>query len=125
MLITTAHGAARSGKAASQWFSAAARAAGLKDRTGHSLRKTRAEILANNGASAHQIGAWLGHESLTETQRYAAKYDRRNILEGPDQEREISNFGEKLEDGAKKSFHINDLGILWRSREDSNPRPAA
>lgn len=100
MLITTAHGAARSGKAASQWFSAAARAAGLKDRTGHGLRKTRAEILANNGASAHQIGAWLGHESLTETQRYAAKYDRRKMLEGPDREREISNFGEKLENRA-------------------------
>lgn len=99
MLLTTAHGAPRSGKAASAWFSAAARAAGV-EKTAHGLRKTRAEILANNGASAHQIGAWLGHESLSETQRYAANYDRRKMLEGPDREQVISNFGEKLENGA-------------------------
>lgn len=91
MLMTTAHGAPRSPKAASQWFSAAAREAKVA-KTAHGLRKLRAEILANNGATAHQIGAWLGHESLSETQRYAAKADRRKMLAGPDRERIFPTF---------------------------------
>lgn len=99
MLMTTAHGAPRSSKAASQWFSTAARAAGVQ-KTAHGLRKTRAEIMAVNGATAHQIGAWLGHETLSETQRYAAKSDRRKMLEGPEQEQQTSNKSEKLENGA-------------------------
>lgn len=96
MLMTTAQGAPRSAKAVSMWFGAAARQAGVT-KTAHGLRKLRAEIMAENGATTHQNAAWLGHESLSETQRYAAKADRKRILAGPEPERQISNSGAKLE----------------------------
>jgi site-specific recombinase XerD len=72
-------GRQRSIKAATQWFAGAARDAGV-EKTGHGLRKLRAMTLAEAGASAHQIAAWLGHESLSEVQRYARRADRRRIL---------------------------------------------
>ena len=84
--MLTERGASRSVKAASSWFAAAARKAGLDGLSAHGLRKTRAQLLAEAGATAHQIAAWTGHESLSEVEHYAAKADRRRILSGPDQE---------------------------------------
>jgi integrase len=82
VFITTAKGAARSVKAVSGWFAAAARAAGLEDRTAHGLRKTRALALVYADATSQQIGAWTGHESLKEIERYTRGYDRRRVLSG-------------------------------------------
>jgi integrase len=84
--LVTAAGAARSVKAFSAWFAGAARAAGVT-KTAHGLRKFRATTLAEHGATAHQIMAWTGHESIAEAQRYARKADKRRILSGPDRER--------------------------------------
>ncbi len=81
--MVTAHGKPRSVKAASQWFSAAAKRAGLsEDRTAHGLRKLRAATMAENGATQHQIAAWTGHESLSEVAHYTRKADRRKIISG-------------------------------------------
>ena len=96
--ITTAAGAARSDKAASQWFAAKARAAGLKSRSAHGLRKTRAYALAEAQATEHQIAAWTGHESLAEVKRYTAKFDRRRALSGP----QSSNSGSNVPSLARK-----------------------
>ncbi len=87
--LATATGRSRSEKAASQWFSAAARTAGLKGRTAHGLRVTRAILLAESGASTHQIGAWTGHESLKEIAHYSHQADKKRILDGPKTERKI------------------------------------
>lgn len=80
-LVVTAHGTPRSIKGAPQWFSAAARAAGVK-KTAHGLRKLRAIIMAENGASTHQIAAWTGHESLQEVEHYSRTADRARIISG-------------------------------------------
>lgn len=79
--LTTHYGAARSVKSASQWFSAAARSAQLPaKRTAHGLRVTRAIKLAEAGATTHQIGAWTGHESLSEIDHYSRAAGRKNLL---------------------------------------------
>lgn len=83
--IITAHGSSRSEKAASMWFSAACRAAGLTNgsrRTAHGLRVTCASGLADRGATTRQIGAWTGHESLAEIEGYTKAADKRRMLSG-------------------------------------------
>jgi len=80
--LTTEFGKARSEKGATQWFAAAARKAGLVNRTAHGLRKARAIALAEAGATAHQIMAWTGHASLSEAELYTRKADKRRILSG-------------------------------------------
>ena len=81
--MTTKCGAARSEKAASNWFSHACRAAGLKNaqrRTAHGLRDTCCALLAESGATAHQIMTWSGHESLSEVERYTKDVRKKVML---------------------------------------------
>lgn len=84
--LVTSHGKARSEKAFSSWFAGAAVSAGIRGKSAHGLRKTRAKELAEAGATVHQIAAWTGHESLSEVQRYSKAADRKRILTGTDQE---------------------------------------
>jgi integrase len=81
--LTTDYGAARSEKGASSWFSAACREANLKDddrRTGHGLRSTCEVRMAEKSATTHQIGAWTGHESLSEIEGYTKEVNSRTLL---------------------------------------------
>lgn len=81
MWIVTSQGKPRSVKTLSQWFSAAASAAGLPAGcTAHGLRKARAAALAEAGATASQIGAWTGHASLVEVAHYTRQADQKGIL---------------------------------------------
>lgn len=89
--MVTAFGSPRSVKAASAWFSAAARAAGISGKSAHGLRKTRAQIMAENGATPDQRAAWLGHESLSEVIHYSRRAERRRMLSGTEPEQESSN----------------------------------
>lgn len=82
LFMVTAYGAPRSVKAASAWFAAAARAAGVTGKSAHGLRKLRANIMAERGANTDQRGAWLGHESLSEVQHYSAGASKRAIITG-------------------------------------------
>ncbi|MFD2843443.1 hypothetical protein [Paracoccus cavernae] len=58
-------------------------------KSAHGLRKSRAMAIAETGATAHQIAAWTGHESLTEVQRYSKAADRRRILSGAEPEQNL------------------------------------
>ena len=79
--IVTRSGKPRSVKGLSQWFSRAATLAGLPDDcTAHGLRKARASALAEAGATASQIGAWTGHQSLSEVAHYTRGADQKGIL---------------------------------------------
>ena len=80
--LCTARGASRSEKAVSNWFANKARDVGLQNRTAHGLRKSRAIRWAQAGSSSLQIGAWTGHTSLGEIERYCRKYSRRAALTG-------------------------------------------
>ncbi|WP_343501625.1 tyrosine-type recombinase/integrase [Alloyangia pacifica] len=95
--IVTQTGKPRSVKGLSQWMSANASAAGLPhDCTAHGLRKARAAALAESGASTHQIGAWTGHESLSEISHYTKAADRKALLAGPEQEQNTGNSTGKV-----------------------------
>ncbi|MCG7522244.1 tyrosine-type recombinase/integrase [Ruegeria sp. Ofav3-42] len=90
--LATVHGTSRSEKAASNWFSDAARKAGLKDearRTAHGLRDTCCARLAENGATSHQIMTWSGHETLDEAERYTKEADKKRMLSVDDSGTEI------------------------------------
>lgn len=97
-LMVTAQGRPRSIKAASQWFAAAARAAKIEGKTAHGLRKLRAQIMAENGATTHQIAAWTGHETLAEVERYSRAAERRRIISGTETANspgKVPTFGSK------------------------------
>jgi integrase len=70
--LMTKTGKARSHKSVSQWFAAACRAAGIEGKSAHGLRKHRAAVFKENGASAEQRMAILGHETASEAKDYAA-----------------------------------------------------
>lgn len=80
--LCTNKGASRSEKNISNWFAKQTREIGLDCRTAHGLRKSRAIRWAEAGASSIQIGAWTGHTSLGEIERYIRKYSRRAALSG-------------------------------------------
>ena len=82
--LTTAQGASRSHKATSQWFSAAARAAGIEGKGAHGLRKWLAIYMAERGATPEQRMAILGHESSAQTRAYSKTADARRIIAGTD-----------------------------------------
>ncbi|MEP2394810.1 MAG: hypothetical protein ABJH94_22425, partial [Paracoccaceae bacterium] len=46
------------------------------------LRRARAVILAENGWTPHQIGAWTGHESLAEVSHYTRDANKRSMVVG-------------------------------------------
>lgn len=89
--IVTRSGKPRSVKGLSQWLSRAATQAELpNDCTAHGLRKARASALAEAGATASQIGAWTGHQSLTEIAHYTRAADQKGIL-GAEQNQNTGN----------------------------------
>jgi integrase len=60
------------------WFRKQIAAAGLPDVcVPHGLRKACARIMAENGCTAHEIMAVLGHLSLKEAERYTREFDRK------------------------------------------------
>ena len=90
--LVTQHGKSRSTKAFSSWFAGAATVAGVGGKSAHGLRKARAEALAEAGATAHQIAAWTGHETLSEVQRYSKAADRRRVLSSTDPEQKLETI---------------------------------
>lgn len=83
--LSTAKGAARSPKAARQWFSGAAKEAGLASgKTAHGLRKLRSVMMAEAGATPEQRMAILSHETSEQTREYSMTADAKKIISGTD-----------------------------------------
>ncbi len=77
-VITTAYGKPFTVDGFSGFMRDAIRAAGLPlNCQPHGLRKTLGRLLADAGATAHDIMAALGHTTLTEAERYTREADRR------------------------------------------------
>jgi integrase len=82
-------------------LTAAARQAGLTERGAHGLRKRRAEIMMERGASADQRMAILGHDSRATTHAYSKGADLIRVITGthfansPDQ---TANFAAQVVD---------------------------
>lgn len=101
--LHTHRGASRSQKSVSQWFASKARSAGIADRTAHGLRKSRAIGLAQSGGTSVQIGAWTGHESLKEIERYIRGYNKRQALTRTENEQKVPTSGIEFQSG-RNSF---------------------
>ncbi|RJE81299.1 tyrosine-type recombinase/integrase [Paracoccus sp. JM45] len=82
--LATAQGRSRSSKALGHLVSDAAREANV-DKSAHGLRKARAKILAEAGATVHQIAAWTGHITLEEVEHYTREANRRAAVRGREQ----------------------------------------
>lgn len=80
--MVTAEGRPRSHKAAASWFSAAATKAGLPNLSAHGIRKGRAAIFRENGATEDQRMAILGHETEAEARDYSRSADLKRIVNG-------------------------------------------
>lgn len=100
--LHTNRGAARSGKAVSQWFARKARQAGIVGKTAHGLRKSRAQSLVAAGGTVHQAAAWMGHESLAMLQHYAKRFDKRQALTKTKPEPKVSTSVNRFQIPAKK-----------------------
>jgi integrase len=77
-VITTAYGKPFTVDGFSGWMRDAITKAGLPlDCQPHGLRKTLGRLLADAGATAHDIMAALGHTTLAEAERYTREADRK------------------------------------------------
>jgi len=63
------------------WFRERCNEAGLPHCSAHGLRKATASRLAERGASAHQIMAWMGLRTLTEAERYTRAARRATLAD--------------------------------------------
>lgn len=88
--LATAQGRTRSSKAMGHVIASAAQEAGI-DKSAHGLRKARAKVLAEAGATVHQIAAWTGHITLEEVEHYTREADRRAAVRGTEQKRKPVN----------------------------------
>jgi integrase len=62
------------------WFRDRCNEAGLPNGlSAHGLRKARARLIAEKNGSAHAVAAVAGHKTISEVQRYTARYDRRKL----------------------------------------------
>lgn len=86
--LETDTGKARSIKGLSNLITAAAKEAGLTDRTAHGLRKSRLNRIAEASATSQAIMAWGGHSSLKEADVYIRHAERRLVIMGTEQKRE-------------------------------------
>lgn len=80
--LSTARGAARSGKAAGQWFATGAKAAGIEGKSAHGVRKYLAAYMAERGATEDQRMAILGHDTTAQTRAYSKTADAMRIITG-------------------------------------------
>lgn len=94
MTFLATQGRSRSHKAAGHVLSEAAHKLGI-DKSAHGLRKYRATALAEAGATASQIAAWTGHQSLSEVSHYTRSADRRRAVMGTEQGQNLGNHSDQ------------------------------
>ena len=101
-------GEPHSGDGFGKWFVRRCRAAGLPSRCSlHGLRKARARIMAEAGATTHAIAAWGGWKTLSEVAHYTEAVDRRKLTHaGIEQERNTGTPANPVSDNREKSNKI-------------------
>lgn len=82
VFLSTAAGHSRSVKAARQWFAKAARDAGIEGKTAHGVRKLRAIMMAEAGATTEERMLIMGHDTTAQTREYSKTADAKRIISG-------------------------------------------
>jgi integrase/recombinase XerD len=88
--LATQAGKPRSAKGLTTVMGQACDAAGISP-SSHGLRKWRAIDLVEHGATSPQCGAWTGHHSLAEIERYIRARDRRRAVVGTAEEHQLDS----------------------------------
>ncbi|UFW48581.1 MULTISPECIES: tyrosine-type recombinase/integrase [Bradyrhizobium] len=127
-ILTTEYGKPFTVDGFSGWLRAAVTSAGIADLScqPHGLRKTFGRLLADAGATAHDIMAAMGHLTLAEAERYTREADRRRggrraivKLEDPQGEQKTPNpfyrFGESGKNDRKIKMKKKALALLGES----------
>jgi integrase/recombinase XerD len=79
--LVTAHGKPFTPAGFGNWFRDRCDEANLRHCSAHGLRKATGARLAERGATAHQIMAWLGLRTLTEAERYTRAAGRAKLAD--------------------------------------------
>lgn len=82
VFLSTAAGHSRSVKAARQWFAKAARDAGIEGKTAHGVRKLRAIMMAEAGATTEERMVIMGHDTTAQTREYSKTADAKRLIMG-------------------------------------------
>jgi integrase len=82
VFLSTAAGHSRSVKAARQWFAKAARDAGIEGKTAHGVRKLRAIMMAEAGATTEERMVIMGHDTTAQTREYSKAADAKRLIMG-------------------------------------------
>jgi integrase len=98
VFLSTASGHSRSVNSARQWFAQAARAAGIEGKSAHGVRKLRAIMMAEAGATTEQRMAIMGHDTTAQTREYSRTADAQKVIMG----RESFNFPAELKKDGEK-----------------------
>jgi integrase len=81
--LVTSYGQPFTDAGFTNWFRDRCNEAGLPNGlSAHGLRKARSRLIAEKNSSAHAVAAVAavtGHKTLSEVQRYTARYDRRKL----------------------------------------------
>ena len=78
--LVTGQGRSFSDAGFTNWFRDRCNEAGLPNGlSAHGLRKARARLIAEKNGSAHAVAAVTGHKTISEVQRYTARFDRRKL----------------------------------------------
>lgn len=80
--LVTANGKTFPSNGFGNWVRKACDKVRLSTCTGHGIRKAAATIAAENGATAPQIQAIGGWDTLAEAERYTRKADKRKLVAG-------------------------------------------
>jgi enterobacteria phage integrase len=129
-ILTTEYGKPFTVDGFSGWMRDAIKAAGITDLKcqPHGLRKTFGRLLADAGATSHEIMAAMGHLTLAEAERYTREADRRRggrraivKLEDHKANRTSQTSSESLGKSENNVVKSKAKEVQWRSLGESNP----
>jgi integrase len=98
VFLSTKAGHSRSVKSARQWFAKAARDAGIEGKSAHGVRKLRAIMMAEAGASTEERMAIMGHDTTAQTREYSKTAAAKRVILGG----KTFNSATKLKKDAEK-----------------------
>lgn len=118
VFLLTEHGKAFTAAGFGNWFADRCKEAGVPTRA-HGLRKFAATIMAERGATDHQLMAWFGWKSIAEAQRYTKSANRKRLAQSGAQFMAGTSIGKP--EGKFANFPSNSLKSLMLKKTLATP----
>jgi integrase len=106
------------------WFRARCNEAGLPHLSAHGMRKAGAALLADRGATAHQLMAIYGWRSLAEAELYTRAADRKRLAREGLALLDVPTVPNGGDDNGGKPSRINVRRKPWRALRERGKRRA-